>query len=206
MVTHDQELARRARRNIRITCWMVRLDNVTASTGRKLTGWQGTLPVFSYYLRLALKSLRNSVLSSLIVTALGLGIGAFMTTYTVYYLMSGNPIPHKSKQLFAVQMDNWDPNNPAPTESARDVQPQLTWRDANYLVNAQTQPNNPVAIIHSTFVVVFPTTAMPRHFKPRQGLQPQVFSQCLMCRFFMARRGRLWRTIAGARSPLLAGN
>ncbi len=110
--------------------------------------------MFSYYLRLALKSLRrNSVLSSLMVTALGLGLSAFMTTYTVYYLMSGDPIPHKSKQLFAVQMDNWDPNDP-PTESARDVQPQLTWRDANYLVNAETPAKQQVAMVGSTFVVV----------------------------------------------------
>ncbi len=110
--------------------------------------------MFSYYLRLALKSLRrNSILSSLMVAALGLGIGAFMTTYTVYYLMSGDPIPHKSKQLFAVQLDNWDPNAP-PSESARDVQTQLTWRDATYLVNAETPAKQQVAMISSTFVVV----------------------------------------------------
>ena len=85
--------------------------------------------MFSYYLRLALASLRRTpVLSALMVLALGLGIGAFMTTFTVYYLMSGDPIPHKSDVLFAVQLDNWDPNDD-PTESAKDVQPQLTYRD-----------------------------------------------------------------------------
>ena len=82
--------------------------------------------MFSYYLSLALASMRRTpVLTSLMVLALGLGIGAFMTTFTVYYLMSGDPIPHKSDVLFAVQLDNWDPNSP-PTESAEDVQPQLT--------------------------------------------------------------------------------
>ncbi|MEE4218849.1 MAG: ABC transporter permease, partial [Xanthomonadales bacterium] len=46
--------------------------------------------MFSYYLRLAVASIRRTpVLSALMVLALGLGIGAFMTTFTVYYLMSG---------------------------------------------------------------------------------------------------------------------
>ena len=110
--------------------------------------------MFSYYLKLAFKSLRrNTVLSGLMVAALGLGIGTFMTTYTVYYLMSGDPIPHKSEQLFAVQLDNWDPNEP-PTESARDVPLQLTWRDANYLVHAETPAKRQVAMVGSTFVLV----------------------------------------------------
>jgi putative ABC transport system permease protein len=91
--------------------------------------------MLSYYLALALASMRRTpVLSSLMVLALGLGIGAFMTTFTVYYLMSGDPIPHKSDVLFAVQLDNWDPNSP-PTESAEDVQPQLTWQDGLNLIS-----------------------------------------------------------------------
>ena len=109
--------------------------------------------MLSYYLKLTLKSLRrNPVMSILMVVALGLGIGAFMTTYTVYYLMSGNPIPHKSEQLFAVQLDNWDPNNP-PTESPRDVQPQLTYRDSQYLMHADTPAKNQVATYASSFIV-----------------------------------------------------
>ena len=111
--------------------------------------------MFSYYLRLAWKSIRrNPVLSSLMVLALGLGIGAFMTTYTVYYLMSGDPIPHKSGQLYAVQLDNWDPNDP-PTESQRDVQPQITYRDATYLMNADT-PATRQAAMYRTGVTVEP--------------------------------------------------
>ena len=48
--------------------------------------------MFSYYLRLALASMRRTpALTGLMILALGLGIGAFMTTFTVYYLMSGDP-------------------------------------------------------------------------------------------------------------------
>ncbi|MBU2427109.1 MAG: ABC transporter permease, partial [Gammaproteobacteria bacterium] len=66
--------------------------------------------MFSYYLRLAWLSIRQSYgLSLLMVLAIGLGIGAAMTTVTVNYLMSANPIPTKSEQLFYVQLDSWDP-------------------------------------------------------------------------------------------------
>jgi len=111
--------------------------------------------VFNYYLRLALASMRRTpVLSALMVLALGLGIGAFMTTFTVYYLMSGDPIPHKSSVLYAVQLDNWDPNDP-PTESAEDVEPQLTYRDGQNLMNADT-PATRQAQMYATSAVVVP--------------------------------------------------
>ncbi len=110
--------------------------------------------MFNYYLRLALTSLRRTpVLSALMVLALGLGIGAFMTTFTVYYLMSGDPIPHKSSVLYAVQLDNWDPNDP-PTESAEDVEPQLTYLDGQNLMNADTPATRQVHMYASNAVVV----------------------------------------------------
>jgi putative ABC transport system permease protein len=111
--------------------------------------------VFNYYLRLALASIRRTpVMSALMVLALGLGIGSFMTTFTVYYLMSGDPIPHKSERLFAVQLDNWDPNDP-PTESAKDVQPQITYRDGRNLMTAET-PALRQAHMYGTHAVVVP--------------------------------------------------
>ena len=116
--------------------------------------------MFSYYVRLALASIRRTpVLSGLMVLALGLGIGAFMTTFTVYYLMSGDPIPHKSSVLYAVQLDNWDPNDP-PTESASDVQPQLTYRDGQNLMNADT-PAKLQAQMYATNAVVVPEDGEP---------------------------------------------
>jgi putative ABC transport system permease protein len=62
--------------------------------------------MFGYYLDLALRSLgRNRVLTTLMVLALGLGIGACITTLTVYRLLSGDPLPQKSAQLFYPQLD-----------------------------------------------------------------------------------------------------
>src|SRR5690349_4874789 len=50
--------------------------------------------MFRYYLDLALRSFkRNRVLTALMVLALGLGIGASITTLTVLKLLSGDPPP-----------------------------------------------------------------------------------------------------------------
>lgn len=62
--------------------------------------------MLAYYFDLALRSFkRNRVLTALMVLAIALGIGASMTTLTVFYVLSGDPIPQKSAQLFTPQMD-----------------------------------------------------------------------------------------------------
>lgn len=62
--------------------------------------------MFRYYLDLAVRSLRRSpVLTTLMVLALALGIGATITTLTVLRLLSGDPLPQKSAQLFYPQVD-----------------------------------------------------------------------------------------------------
>ncbi|MBB6365207.1 putative ABC transport system permease protein [Xanthomonas sacchari] len=62
--------------------------------------------MFGYYVRLALRSFRrNTVLTALMVLAIALGIGASMTTLTVFHVLSGDPIPQKSDRLFYVQVD-----------------------------------------------------------------------------------------------------
>ena len=92
--------------------------------------------MFSYYLKLAYLSCKRTWgMTLLMVCAIGLGIGASMTTITVNYLMSANPIPHKSEQLFYVQMDSWEPNNTY--DDNGDAPTQLTYRDATYLWQAQ---------------------------------------------------------------------
>jgi putative ABC transport system permease protein len=65
-----------------------------------------------YYVQLALRSLRRNVaLTALIIAAVGVGIGATMTVFTVLLAMSGDPIPAKSSQLFAPQIDAWGPGS-----------------------------------------------------------------------------------------------
>ena len=69
--------------------------------------------MFAYYLDLALRSLRrNTVLTTLMVLALALGIGATITTLTVLKLLSGDPLPQKSTQLFYPQLDPYPKDQP----------------------------------------------------------------------------------------------
>src|SRR5690348_6537245 len=63
--------------------------------------------MFAYYLDLAIRSLkRNRLLTVLMVLAIAIGIGASMTTLTVMHLLSGDPLPGKSAQIFYAQVDS----------------------------------------------------------------------------------------------------
>jgi len=89
--------------------------------------------MFGYYLKLALRSFRrNKALTALMVLAIALGIGAAMTTITVFHVLSGDPIPHKSDRLFYVQLDpELAMGNYTPGE---EPQEQLTRFDAEELL------------------------------------------------------------------------
>jgi putative ABC transport system permease protein len=93
--------------------------------------------MFNYYLSLALRSLRrNVVLTVLMIAAIGVGIGASMTTLTLFRAMAGDPIPNKSRQLFAVQIDNWGPKKGVVGADKDNLQPQISYLDAIGLMNA----------------------------------------------------------------------
>ncbi|MEI8648502.1 hypothetical protein P4S73_12260 [Paraglaciecola sp. Hal342] len=93
--------------------------------------------MFNYYIKLAFNSFkRNPILTGLMITAIALGIGASMTAITVNYLMSTDPIPEKSSQLFHVQVDSWDPNHGFNDEPNTPPN-QLTWTDATNLMSAK---------------------------------------------------------------------
>jgi putative ABC transport system permease protein len=71
--------------------------------------------MFGYYLDLALRSLKRSPgLTVLMVLAIGFGVAASMTSWSVFRAVSGDPIPWKSSQLFVPQIDNWGPNGRDP--------------------------------------------------------------------------------------------
>ena len=114
--------------------------------------------MFTYHLRLALKSLRrNPVLSALMIGAIALGVGVCSTTLTVYRLMSGNPIEHRNAVLYAVTLDNWDPNEPW-----RDKDPELPPMEVTYLdAIALAQSDIPVrhAVMRKTSFVADPAQA-----------------------------------------------
>ena len=95
--------------------------------------------MFAYYLGLAVRSLRRNVLlTSLMIVAIAVGIGASMTTLTLFRAMSRDPIPDKSARLFTPQIDNLGPSRMARMVSlgADTLPEQLSYADATNLMNA----------------------------------------------------------------------
>lgn len=92
--------------------------------------------MFGYYFDLALRSLRrNPILTALMVLAIGLGIGASMTMLTVLHVMSADPLPDRSGQLFYPHL------NPTPLSHRKnamgpDPTDNMTWPDAMALLAA----------------------------------------------------------------------
>jgi putative ABC transport system permease protein len=88
--------------------------------------------MYAYYLNLALRSFkRNKVLTALMVLAIALGIGASMTTLTVFYILSGDPVPTRSGELFYVQLD---PANMNGYTAGEEPSEQVTRFDAETLL------------------------------------------------------------------------
>lgn len=88
--------------------------------------------MFRYYFQLGLRSLRrNPALTALMVLTLAVGVAASMATFTVLYVMSGDPIPHKSDRLFVPRLDNAPAAGYAEGDEPSD---QMTYIDARNLL------------------------------------------------------------------------
>lgn len=120
--------------------------------------------LLGYYLQLAARSMRRTpVLTLLMVCAIGLGIGASMTSLTIFHLMSGNPIEHKNEVLRPVQLDNWDPSSPWDTDEPDEPPNIVSYRDAKALLAAK-QAKRQVAM----YTNFFPLQPENREVKPYQ--------------------------------------
>ena len=107
--------------------------------------------MFGYYLDIALRSLRrNSTLTALMVLAIALGIGTSMTTLTVMHVLSGDPIPAKSAQLFRVRMNVFPDDAFKPGDEVPD---NLTRRDAEALLRDARADRQAVMSAGSAVVV-----------------------------------------------------
>ena len=90
--------------------------------------------MFGYYFDLALRSLgRHKALTALMVVAIALGIGASMTTLTVLHVLSGDPLPGRSAQLYYPQLDPQDLDG---YHAGEDPPAQLSWIDGMNLLRA----------------------------------------------------------------------
>ncbi|QWT20632.1 ABC transporter permease [Bacillus sp. NP157] len=91
--------------------------------------------MFGYYLELALRSLkRGKALTALMVLAVAMGIGACMTTLTVLHVVSGDPLPSKSHQLFYPQLEPRDEDNQI--YASGEPPEQVSWVDGMNLMRA----------------------------------------------------------------------
>jgi putative ABC transport system permease protein len=122
--------------------------------------------MFIYYLKLALRSLqRNVVLTVLMIAAIGVGIGASMTTVTIFRAMDADPVPEKSDRLFAPQIDNFGPDNKkVVVGDAEHLQDQLTYIDAVNLMNAHAATRQA-----AMYVTALPLTSPNRDLVPFQA-------------------------------------
>jgi putative ABC transport system permease protein len=110
--------------------------------------------MFAYDLQLALASLRrNPGLSALMVLAVALGIAVCTVTFTVYHAMATNPIPRKSRELYAVTLDTWSPERAYDDNSSEPPQ-LLTYRDATYLHEAA--PAKQTVLMYKSGALVTP--------------------------------------------------
>jgi putative ABC transport system permease protein len=97
-----------------------------------------SVEMFVYYIQLGVRSLRRMpMVTLLMVLAIGFGVAASMTSYAVFRAVSGDPIPWKSSQLFAPQINNWDPRTLGPTAEPPDI---MDYDDAMALMNAHAAP------------------------------------------------------------------
>ncbi len=88
-----------------------------------------------YYLRLAATSLRRTpVLTTLMVLAVAVGIGASMTALTVLRAMGNNPYAYKNDLIQVPQLDNWNPQSAFDDEG--NPPNQITYLDARALLDA----------------------------------------------------------------------
>jgi len=91
--------------------------------------------MLAYYLELAVRSLKRSPgLTALMVLAIGFGVAASMTTWSVFRAVSGDPIPWKSAKLFVPQIDMWGPEGRDPDGEPPNA---MDYTDAVALMRAQ---------------------------------------------------------------------
>jgi len=90
--------------------------------------------MLTYYLDLARRSFkRNIALTILMVVAIAFGVGASMTTLTVLHVLSADPMPGKSHQLYYVQLE---PRKVAGYVPGKEPPNQLARSDAEALLRA----------------------------------------------------------------------
>jgi putative ABC transport system permease protein len=125
--------------------------------------------LLQYYFMLGLAGLqRNRLLTALMVLAIGLGIGSFMSIFNLYHMMSSDPIPHKSSQLYNLRLDISLPT----TEqwwSRFQLPPMMTFRDSKALLDAAAAPRQTAQVATNMIVDAGRSDVRPASFVVRMA-------------------------------------
>jgi putative ABC transport system permease protein len=133
--------------------------------------------MLTYYLQLALKSLRRTpAITALMIGAIALGVGVCVTTLTVYHLMSRNPIKNRNEVLYSVTLDSWDPNKPIDEKRPELPPNELTYRDASALLQSDI-PARQVAMRKGAYIL---------EAEPGSSIKPFPITARLTTRAFFA--------------------
>lgn len=91
--------------------------------------------MWTYCFRLAWLSLcRTPVMSALTILTVAVGIATCLTVFTLYRVISSNPMAHKNDQIVAVQLDSFGEDRDPQDSNGLPVS--LTFRDARALFEA----------------------------------------------------------------------
>ncbi|MBH0041803.1 MULTISPECIES: ABC transporter permease [unclassified Pseudoalteromonas] len=130
--------------------------------------------MFIHYLDLSWRSFkRTPLVSFLMVLAIAIGIGITMTSLSVYHMMSADPIPEKSSQLYSVQLQTMDDGSTWWTEDNMPLQ--LTYQDAENLLNAPTSEKK-VAMMRTGFSVYLDSDKIKPFIGNARMTTPDFFS------------------------------
>lgn len=93
--------------------------------------------MFTYHLKIALTSLRrNPILTALLIGGIALGICVSTTFIALRHVFEKDPLGGKSKTLFYVRLDNWDPQRAYTADDPKSLPSMITYRDMRELMKS----------------------------------------------------------------------
>lgn len=120
--------------------------------------------MLGYYVQTALRSLRRTpVLTSVLIGAIALGICISTTFIALRHVFEKDPLPGRSRSLFYVRLDNWDPARAYVAEDPKSIPPQITYKDMRALMRSTIPVHQTGTFVSRMFV--FPESAKVRPFR-----------------------------------------
>lgn len=126
--------------------------------------------MLGYYVELALRNMkRNKTLTALMVLAIAVGIGASMTTLTVMHLLSGDPLPGRSRHLYYPQVDV------SPESKGREPYDVMDYQTATDLWNSH-RADRQALIVNSPVKLEAPESRLPPLMLPMLSTTSDFFA------------------------------